>query len=157
MLRRLSVLLLAGLGLFLGPMGTASAAPPVSNTNEHQKNLVETFVDVIPTCDAPGELYVITITSNFHLKETVFANGNVHATFTQNGKVSAVPEDGTGPSYTGNFAQWGNFNQNNKTTNGTFTFHVNLTGSDGSKVHHHENDHFNVRPDGSVREFFKCH
>jgi hypothetical protein len=52
---------------------------------------------------------------------------------------------------------WGNFNQNGTTVNGTFTFNLTGWGSDGSMISNHENDHFNVRPDGSVNEFFHCH
>ena len=157
MLRRLFVLL-AGLALFLGLGGPASAAPPVSNTVTHEKNLVENFVDVLPTCEGGGPRYDVTITTNLVSKETVFPNGNVHATFTQTGKVVAVPlHDPSLPSYTGHVTIWGGFNQNNQTVNGTFTFNVTLTGSDGSRISNHFIDHFNELPDGTVHEFFHCH
>jgi hypothetical protein len=82
----------------------------------------------------------------------------VHATFTQTGTFVAVPlEDPSLPSYTGKFTVWGNFNQNGNTVNGTFTFNVRGTGSDGSTFNNHQNGHFNVRPDGTVNEFFHCH
>jgi hypothetical protein len=155
MLRRLSVVLLAGLALFLGVAGPASAAP-VTTTN-HEKGLVETFLDTVPTCDPGGELYIVTTRSNLIEHETVFDDGRVHATFTQSGKVSAVPLDGTGPTYTGQFAVWGGFNANGAETNGTFTFSVNLKGSDGSRVSTHQVEHFDERPDGTVHEFFRCH
>jgi hypothetical protein len=88
----------------------------------------------------------------------VFADGRVPATFTQTGKVVAVPlEDPSLPSYTGQVTIWGGFNANGTTANGTFTFNVRLVGSDGSTVTNHQVDHFNVRPDGSVNEFFHCH
>ena len=61
------------------------------------------------------------------------------------------------PSYMGRFTVWGNFNQNGTTVNGTSTFNLTGWGSDGSMISNHENDHFNVRPDGSVNEFFHCH
>jgi hypothetical protein len=41
--------------------------------------------------------------------------------------------------------------------NGTSTFNVRGTGSDGSTFSFHATDHFNVRPDGTVNEFFHCH
>ncbi len=159
MLRRLSVAVLAGLALFLGLAGAASGTPPVSNTNDHEKNFVETFDDFVPSCEGGGPLYHVTVTSNLHEKETVFADGTVHATFTQSGKVVATPVDTTLglPSYTGNVTAWGNFNITNQTVEGGSTFHVNLKGSDGSTVSNHAGDHFNVRPDGSVHEFMKCH
>ena len=91
--------------------------------------------------------------------EAVFgtSDGRVHATFTQVGTFVAVPLDPTLPSFTGHFSNWGNFNLNGKTVNGTFTFNVHGTGDDGSTFSFHENDHFNAPPDGTVHEFFHCH
>jgi hypothetical protein len=87
-----------------------------------------------------------------------FDDGRVHATFTETGTVVAVPlEDPSLPSYTGKFTVWGDFNQNGTTANGTFTFTLHATGSDGSTVSTHQAEHFNERPDGSVNEFFRCH
>jgi hypothetical protein len=43
------------------------------------------------------------------------------------------------------------------TVNGTFTFNVNGTLSDGSTFSTHQVEHFNVRPDGTAQEFFHCH
>ena len=119
---------------------------------------METFVDVILMCEEGGPLYTITTTSNLVEHETVFDDGRVHATFTQTGKFSAVPlNDPSLPSYTGSFTQWGNFNQNGTTVNGTFTFSVRGTGSDGSKARTNLVEHFNERPAGTVNEFFHCH
>jgi hypothetical protein len=139
MVRRLVVgLMAAGLLLVGAP---AFAQPPVTETTV-QKNLVETFVDVVPSCEEGGPLYTITTTSNF----------------TQTGTFVAVPlEDPSLPSYTGKFTVWGGFNQNGKTVNGTFTFTAHGTGSDGSTFKNHTTDHFNQRPDGTVNEFFHCH
>jgi len=157
MLRRLALgLLAAGLLLIAAP---AFAQPP-TNTTTHEKGLVETFVDIVPseTCSEEGPLYTITTTSNLIMHETIFDDGRVHATFTQTGTFSAVPlEDPSLPSYTGRVTIWGGFNQNGTTVNGTFTFNLRGTGSDGSTLSAHNLDHFNVRPDGSVNEFFRCH
>jgi hypothetical protein len=155
MLRRLAFgVLAAGLLVIAAP---AFAQPP-TNTTTHQMGLVETFVDVVPTCEGGGPLYTITTTSNLVEHETVFGNGNVHATFTQTGKFSAVPlDDPTLPSFTGKFTTWGNFNQSGSVVNGTATFNLTGKGSDGSMLSHHEVQHFNVPPDGSVNEFFHCH
>jgi hypothetical protein len=156
MLRRLLTVALMSAGL-LSTGAPAIAAPPVTETT-HQKNLVETFVDVVPTCEGGGPLYTITTTSNLVVHETIFDDGRVHATFTQTGTFVAVPlEDPSLPSYTGKFTVWGGFNANGKTVNGTFTFNIRGTGSDGSTFKTHTNDHFNVRPDGTVNEFFHCH
>jgi hypothetical protein len=158
MLRRLLTvgLLAAGL-LFTG--APAFAAPPVTETT-HQKNLVETFVDVVPaTCEEEGPLYTITTTSNLVEHTTTFDDGRQHATFTQTGTFVAVPlEDPSLPSYTGKFTVWGGFNANSPTVvNGTFTFNLHRTGSDGSTLNTHQVDHFNARPDGTVNAFFHCH
>jgi hypothetical protein len=154
--RLLASLLVAALALGFGATPAQAATPPETTTT-HTKNLVETFVDVVPTCDASGDLYTITTTSNSVEHETVFADGRVHATFTQTGTFVAVPLDPALPSFTGKFTTWGNFNLNGKTVNGTFTFTVHGTGDDGSTFKHHETAHFNSPPDGSVHEFFRCH
>jgi hypothetical protein len=65
--------------------GPARASAPPETTATHAKNLVETFFDVVPTCDLSGAVYQITTTSNLVEHETVFSDGRVHATFTQTG------------------------------------------------------------------------
>ena len=154
MLRRLTLVLLTGfLVLIAGP---AYAAPTTTTTVT--KGVVDTFVDVVPTCEGGGPLYRITTTSNNIEHETTFDNGRQHSTFTSTGTFSATPlADPTLPSYTGKFTTWGGFNANGSTVNGTFTFSVRGTGSDGSTFSNHNVDHFNVRPDGSGNEFFHCH
>jgi hypothetical protein len=155
MLRRLTVVLLTGFLVLLA--GPAYAAPPTTTTTT-EKGLVETFVDVAPTCEGGGPLYTITTTSNLIEHETVFDDGQVHATFTETGTFTAVPlDDPTAPSYTGRFTVWGGFNANGSTVNGTFTFSVRGTGSDGSTLFNQTVEHFNQLPDGTVHEFFRCH
>jgi hypothetical protein len=155
MVRRLLVgLMVAGILLVGAP---AFAQPPVTETTI-LKNLVETFVDVVPSCEGGGPLYTITTTSNLVEHTTTFDDGRIHATFTQTGTFVAVPlEDPSLPSYTGSFTVWGGFNQNGNTVNGTFTFNVRGRGSDGSRFTNHVTDHFNQRPDGTVNAFFRCH
>jgi len=153
---RLFVALIAAVGLLVTAI-PALAGPPTT-TITHEKGLVETFVDVVPSCEGGGPEYTITTTSNLVSKESVFDDGSVHATFTQTGTFVAVPlSDPSLPSYTGHFTAWGGFNLNNNTVNGTFTFSVRGVGSDGSTFTNQNVEHFNVRPDGSVNEFFKCH
>jgi hypothetical protein len=155
MLRRLITALLAIFLVLLA--GPAVAGPPTTQTNT-AKNLVESFVDVVPTCEGGGPLYQITTTSNLVEHETVFDDGDVHATFTETGTFVAVPlEDPSLPSYTGKFTAWGGFNQSGSTVNGTTTFSVRGTGSDGSTFSNQNVEHFNQRPDGTVNEFFHCH
>jgi hypothetical protein len=147
---------LTAVGLMLIGAPAFAATPPDTQTTT-QKNLVETFVDVVPSCEPGGPLYTITTTSNLVEHETVFTDGRVHATFTQTGTFVAVPLDASLPRYTGKFTVWGNFNQNGPVvSNSTFTFNVRGTGSDGSTFQNHENDHTNVPPDGTVHEFFHC-
>jgi len=154
MLRRLTLVLVTA--LFVLVAGPAYAAPPTTTTTT-ERGLVETFVDVLPSCEA-GLEYTITTTANTIEHETVFDDGRVHATFTQTGTFTAVPlADPSLPSYTGKFTIWGGFNANGSTVNGTFTFNVRGTGSDGSTFSNHIVDHFNERPDGTVNAFFRCH
>lgn len=78
-------------------------------------------------------------------------------TFT--GTFSAVPSDGTGPTFTGRFTQWFGENANLKTHNGTFTFSVRARGSDGSRIRFNVVAHFSVSATGVTVEFEKprCH
>ncbi|MGH8927996.1 MAG: hypothetical protein ACRDWH_06565 [Acidimicrobiia bacterium] len=153
-MRRLLPLLVVAVVVGLAIPGLA--APPVNETtNEH--DLVETFVDVVPSCQVDGALYNITTTSNLVEHETVFADGRVHATFTQAGTFVAEPLDPSGQSASGHFAVWGGFNQNNSTVNGTFTFELKGEFEDGSRFSIHSVDHFNVTPAGTEFFFTHCH
>jgi len=138
----------------LATASVAVAAPTTDTIHEHQET--DNFVDVLPNCDGSADLYDITVVYNLISHETVFPDGRVHATFTQTGKFIAEPLDPDLPTYEGRFTVWGGFNDNGKTANGTFTFSLTGKGSDGSRIRHHEVEHFNERPDGTVNEFFKC-
>ena len=156
MLRRVFTGVLAG-GLFLLLGGTAVAAPPQTETIT-QKNVVDTFVDVVPSCEGGGPLYVVTTTTNNINHITVFDDGREHDTFTQTGTFVAVPlDDASLPSYTGKLTIWGGFNANGTSVNGTFTFNVRGTGSDGSSFSNHVTDHFNTTPTGTEFLFTHCH
>jgi hypothetical protein len=155
MFRRITAVLL-GVPLIL-LAGPAIAGPPTTTTTTTQ-GVVETFVDVVPSCEGGGPLYTITTTANSVEHQTVFDDGRVHATFTQTGTFSAVPlDDPSLPSFTGKFTVWGGFNENGSTVDGTFTFNVRGTGSDGSSFANQNVEHFNALPDGTVHEFFHCH
>ena len=123
------------------------------------KGIAETFIaEIPPTCEGFGPLYLVTATSNLVVHETFIEGGGFHATDTQTGMFSAVPlEDPSLPSYTGRFTRRGGFNQAGPTVNNTFTFSLTAKGSDGSTVHFHDVGHYNIRPDGSVNDFFHCH
>jgi hypothetical protein len=155
MFRRVfAAVLAAGLLLLIG--APANAAPPVTETTT-AKNVVDTFVDVGPPCEG-GALYTVTTTTNLIEHQTVFDDGRVHATFTQSGTFVAVPlDDPSLPTVTGHLAVWGGFNDNGKSVNGTFTFNISGTGSDGSRFHQNELEHFNTTPTGAEFFFTRCH
>jgi hypothetical protein len=92
--------LLAGIaGLVLAPSGTAWAQPPETFTE------VSTFLDHF-TGDflCQDELYDITATGHTLVHYDYFPDTDAfHVHFSDHGSVVAVPVDGTGPTYTGNF------------------------------------------------------
>jgi hypothetical protein len=151
--RSVAFALVAGLAFSFGTTQASAARPTTTTTTT--KRAVETFVDVVPTCDASGAPYTITTTTNLIEHETVFPDGRVHATFTQTG--TFVATNPTLPDFTGKITAWGNFNANGSTANSTFTLTVHGTADDGSTFKHHEIEHSNSQPDGSTREFFRCH
>ena len=154
MFRRLALVILTSLLVLLGGP-TAKAAPPNTSTDTYR--LVDTFVGTLPGCEQ-GTPYIITTTSNVVEHETTFDDGRVHATFTSTGTLTAVPlDDPTLPSFTGNFTVRGSFIDNGSTMTGQFTFSARATGSDGSTISQQDVDHFNVRPDGTVNDFYRCH
>jgi hypothetical protein len=154
LLRRLAFGLLAA-GLF--SLAAPALAQPPTSTTTTEHGVLDTFVDVIPTCAGGGSLYAITTTSNFVMHETRFDDGRAHGTFAEAGTFSAVPLRDV-PSYTGRFTIRGGFNENGSIVNLTSTFNLRATGSDGSTLSYHEDGHFTARPDGSiVTEFFHCH
>lgn len=155
-IRRLFLALLAAALLSTGAPAYA-ASPPTTETST-QKGVVETFVEPLPTCDeGDGALYRITTTARGVFHETTFPDGRVHTTFTQTGTFVAVPLTAGLPTYTGRFTATGSFNLNRKTETGSFKFRVRGTGSDGSTLSMNAIDHFTQRPNGSVRQFFRCH
>ena len=150
------LLLLLVVAVVLGLAVPAVAAPPVTETiNLH--GVTETFVDVAPTCEMGGPLYEITITYNLVSHETIFADGRIHATFTQTGTFVAVPLDPSDSGASGHFAVWGGFNQNGTSVNGTFTFNIVGSFDDGTQINTHLVDHFNVTPTGAEFFFTHCH
>jgi hypothetical protein len=154
MSRRTSIgLLTVGLLLIAAP---AYAQPSTTTTTEH--HATDTFTDVVPTCEGGGPAYRITITYNEVEHITVFADGREHDTFTQTGTFAARPVGNPSlPTFTGKFTTWGGFNANGQSVNGTFTFNLHGTGSDGSSLNVHEVDHFNTTPTGAEFFFTHCH
>ena len=133
--------------------GSALAAPPVTETITVKDT--DTFVDVLVSCGEGAPLYQITIDYKLVEHTTTFDDGRIHATFTQTGKFVADALEPGSLDASGTFAIWGGFNANGKTVNGTFTFNLSGTYSDGTKVGIHVVDHFNTTPVGG--EFFFTH
>jgi hypothetical protein len=157
-----------------GGIAGASAVHDPSSGSVH--NQTETIVDAVPCA---GD-YIIDLAYNATQHFVENKNGD-WATFTQTGTFSALTpvtitardSDGvatawvprTGPTYTGHFTVWGNFNLNREgqpqeNTNSSFTFDGHGTGSDGSTVSWHENAHINVSPGDITRAMFDnfvCH
>ena len=132
------------------------AAP--GDRDHHREERRRDVLDVVPTCEGGGPLYTVTTTVNriFHI--TAFDDGRSHETFTDTGTFVAVPlENPSLPSYTGKLTVWGGFNANGKAVNGTFTFNIRGTGSDGSTFSNHVTDHFNATPNGTEFFFTHCH
>lgn len=140
------------LGLVLGLALPALAGPPITETN--RDHITETIVDT-PFCE-PGATHEITLDYKLIEHVTAFDDGRVHANFTQTGTFDAQPLDTTGQSASGHFAIWGGFNDNGKAVNGTFTFNVNGSFADETKLSVHLVDHFNVTPNGAEFFFTRC-
>ena len=140
--------------MFTGTAAMAAAAGPVT-TVVHEHQGTDTFVDVGPECGST-ELFEITVTYNSVEKQTLFADGREHDTFTQTGTFEAVSLE-TGRTATGHFTVWGGFNANGKSVNGTFTFKINGAYDDGQRISVHSVDHFSAIPTGAVFEWSKCH
>ena len=74
-------------------IGTPAYAQPPVTTTTIQKDVVENFVDVLPTCEG-GPDYVLRRRANLVSHESVFeGQGRSHGTFTQTGTFVAEPLD----------------------------------------------------------------
>jgi hypothetical protein len=93
-------LLASAVGLMLATAGIASAQPPITGTEV--STFSESFSDEPFLCQ--DELYAQTVSGHAVVHRTFFPDtGAVHFHEDIHGKVVAVPLDGTGPTYTGNF------------------------------------------------------
>ncbi|HVQ87019.1 MAG TPA: hypothetical protein VMT88_02450 [Actinomycetes bacterium] len=159
MIKRVSALM-AVLGLALGVLvagGVAEAGIPTTKTTVTH-GLVDTFTDVVPSCEGGGPRYLITTTSSSVEHLTKFGDGHRQGTFHSTGTFVAYPKnDPALPSYTGMFTSNGGFSGIGPVVTGTFTFSVSGSGSDGSSFTNQNVEHFTGMPDGSTKEFFHCH
>jgi len=139
-------------GLVLAAAGTALAQPPIVGT-EVQRLPSETFSDEPTRCQ--DELYTTTF-SGGHVVEhyTYFPDtGALHFHEMAHGKVVAVPLDGTGPSYRGNFRL--SDSENIRNVKGGELVEVDTDfdrfvahGSDGSRAFFKFHAHFTVNANG---------
>jgi hypothetical protein len=143
--------------------GIATAQPPVTNTEVER--LTETFSDVLLCQD---EVYSLTV--NLFVVEHFTAAGidnqgdfilPLHFHFMVRGRVSAVPRDGSGPSFSGHFRSSDSENIRDVKQGEVFvetdTDHnkVRLTGTDGSRVTLQEHHHFTVNANGETTVVFE--
>jgi hypothetical protein len=128
----------------------------------HQKNVTETFADVVPCVDGETIPAVVTTTTKnrvIHITaepgaeiefdpvtgEPIVVSGEFHVTGTDVGTFEAVTAEGT---IEGHFAIWFGFNQNGQNQAGTFTFNVEGRWTSGAMagepIGAHLVDHFNT-------------
>jgi hypothetical protein len=115
-------------------------------------NDTQSSADVNPCTGAPGTL---TETLKGVTHTTELANGSFHETTTVTESVTFVPDDPSQPTYTGKATFWDGENFNTKTFTATFTGHINVRGSDGSRITEHFVAHVTINPDGTVTVQFE--
>jgi hypothetical protein len=140
--------LLALLIALLTPVAAFAQAAP---TTIHFSDTVS-HPDVNPCTGAPGTL---TETLKGVTHTTELANGSFHETTTVTESVTFVPDDPSQPTYTGKATFWDGENSNTKTFTATFTGHINVSGSDGSRITEHFVAHVTVHSDGTVTVEFE--
>jgi len=92
---------------------------------------------------------------------TELPNGTEHETTTVTETFTFAPDDPSQPTYTGKATFWDGGNFNAKTLTATFTGHITVRGSDGSRITDHFVAHLTVMPGGTVtvefgRERLRC-
>ena len=138
-------------GLVLAAAGTAWAQPPIVFT-EVTRYSPETFSDEPTRCQTA--LYTTTFFSGQSVEHfTYFPDtGALHFHEWTHGKIVAVPLDGTGPSYRGQFRfghseNFKNFERDELQTH-TFIDRFVARGSDGSRAFFKLHEHLTVNANG---------
>ena len=133
--------------------GTAFAGPPTTGTEV--STFVESFSDEPFRCQ--DELYTISVNGRVVTHFTYFdETGALHFHEVVHAKVAAVPLDGTGPSYTGNFRTSDSENiravgQGDLLVETDTDLNRALArGSDGSRAFVKEHAHFTVNANGET-------
>ena len=153
MRRRFSFTLGALLSAAVLATGASAAGPPITDTEV--STFSESFSDEPFLCQ--DELYAQTVSGHSLVHRTYFPDtGAVHFHEDVHGKVVAVPLDGTGPTYTGNF--WFSDTESIRAVKGSAVLveqdtdfnHVVARGSDGSRVLDSFHAHFTVNANGET-------
>jgi len=139
-------------GLVLAAAGTAWAQPPIVST-EVTRYPTETFTDESTRCQT--ELYATTFSGSQSVVHiTYFPDTEaLHFHEWSHGKIVAVPLDGTGPSYKGNFRFGQSLTIRNVKRGELVAVHTDLDrfvarGSDGSRAFFKLHEHFTVNANG---------
>ncbi len=139
-------------GLVLAAAGTAWAQPPIVFT-EVTRFPTESFSDEPTQCQT--ELYTTTFSKGMAVEHfTYFPDTDaLHFHEWSHGKVVAVPLDGTGPTYKGNFRLSDSENIRNVKRGELVEVDTDLDrfvarGSDGSRAFYKLHAHFTVNANG---------
>ena len=147
--------LVAAIGLLSAGAALADAGGQGTvTTTEHAHDVVFFSDHVVNPCTgAPGTVTAIAANEVFHV--TLFtASDEFWLTGTAEGTATFTPDDPSGVSATGHFADWfgESFNEKNDVQHFTNTF--NLRGTDGSHVVAHETAHLSTNGSGEVTVVF---
>jgi len=139
------------LGLLVALLTPMAAVAQAETTTTHF-NVTGSSHHVNPCTGAPSTL-TETIKGVTHV--TALPNGTAHETTTGVGTFTFVPDDPSQPTYTGHATFWFGENVNGKAFTTTFTGHVNVRGTDGSRITDHFVAHVTVNPDGTATVEFE--
>jgi hypothetical protein len=148
-----AVSLAAALALLTAGAALADAGGRGTVTTTQQfRGLVFSHDTTNPCNGQPGTLTAWAKTGVFHI--TSFATGEYWLTGTDEGTATFTPNDPTGVTASGHYAEWfgESFNNKNDVQHDTSTF--NLKGSDGSHVIATAVDHFSTNANGVVTVTF---
>jgi hypothetical protein len=112
--------------------------------------------DIVPSVNpCTGDPGTLTVTFNGVFHVTQFDDGHYHVTGTQTGTFVFDTADPTKPDFSGHVTLWFGENGNPNGFNGTFTFQVKATGSDGSTIRFHQTSHITIVGSDVVVQFDK--
>ena len=138
-------------GLVLAAAGTALAQPPIVGT-EVTRHPTETFTDESTRCQT--ELYATTFSKGMTVEHFTYfpETGVLHFHEWTHGKIVAVPLDGTGPSYRGQF-RFGHSDtfssvEREELVRHTFIDRFVARGSDGSRAFFKFHEHITFNANG---------